>query len=95
MTNISTVVFEAMACGCATIEADVLPVRSMVEDNKNCLLVQPTSSAFLEALISLVDNYEFRYELAKNGYELVKKLSVENMCQQFENLLNKYSFRGD
>lgn len=95
MTNISTVVFEAMACGCATIEADVLAVRSMVEDNKNCLLVQPTSSAFLEALISLVDNYEFRYELAKNGYELVKKLSVENMCQQFENLLNKYSFRGD
>ncbi|MBE9215519.1 glycosyltransferase [Plectonema cf. radiosum LEGE 06105] len=95
MTNISTVVFEAMACGCATIEADVLPVRSMVDDQKNCLLVQPTSSAFLEALISLVDNYEFRYKLAKNGYELVEKLSLENMCQQFENLLNKYSFRGD
>lgn len=93
MTNISTVVFEAMACGCATIEADVPPVRSMVDDGKNCLLVQPELSPFLEALISLVDDSEFRHKLAVNGYDLVKNLTVENMCQQFEKILHQYSFR--
>ncbi|MDY6902146.1 MAG: glycosyltransferase [Cyanobacteriota bacterium] len=95
MTNISTVVFEAMACGCATIEADVPPVRSMVDDGKNCLLVEPELSPFLEALIRLVDDYEFRHKLAMNGYELVKNLTVENMCQQFEKILYQYTFRGN
>ncbi len=93
LTNISTVVFEAMACGCATVEADVPPVRGMVEDGKTCILAEPNSQAVSEALIKLVNKPELRRQIAIAGYESAKKLTVERMCSQFEQLLNQYSFR--
>jgi glycosyltransferase involved in cell wall biosynthesis len=93
LTNISTVVFEAMACGCATVEADVPPVRGMVEDGKTCLLAEPNSQVVSEALVKLVNNPELRREIAIAGYESAKTLTVARMCSKFEQLLNQYSFR--
>jgi glycosyltransferase involved in cell wall biosynthesis len=93
LTNISTVVFEAMACGCATVEADVPPVRGMVENGKNCLLAEPNAPSVFDTLMNLIKNPQLRREIAIAGYESAKKLSVERMCSQFEELLNQYSFR--
>ncbi|AFZ20917.1 rhamnosyltransferase WsaF family glycosyltransferase [Allocoleopsis franciscana] len=93
LTNISTVVFEAMACGCATVEADVPPVRGMVEDGKTCILAEPNSQAVSEALMELVNNPVLRREIASAGYESAKTLTVARMCSKFEQLLNQYTFR--
>lgn len=93
MTNISTVVFEAMACGCATVEVDVPPVRAMVEDGITCLLAEANAQAVFEALIKLANDVELRQKIATAGYESVKNLTVENMCSQFEELLQKFCFQ--
>lgn len=93
LTNISKVVFEAMACGCATVEVDVPPVRAMIEDGKTCLLAEPNDQAVFEALMRLVNKPVLRREIALTGYESAKELTVERMCSQFEQLLNQYSFR--
>jgi glycosyltransferase involved in cell wall biosynthesis len=92
MTNISTVVFEAMACGCVAVEADVPPVRAMVDDD-TCILCEPNVEAVFEALIKVVTNSSLRHKIATSGYHSVKHLTVENMCSQFENIIKKYSFR--
>jgi glycosyltransferase involved in cell wall biosynthesis/2-polyprenyl-3-methyl-5-hydroxy-6-metoxy-1,4-benzoquinol methylase len=93
MTNISTVIFEAMACGCATVEADVASVRSMVNSGETCLLTPPHPQAVAEALLKLVQQPVLRQQLAIAGYQSVKQLTVENMCAQFEQLLQQYCFR--
>ena len=92
MTNISTVVFEAMACGCATVEVDVPPVRAMVEE-ENCLLCEPNSEAVFRALVTLTNNDKMRQNMANSAYESVRHLTLHNMCLQFEKILMEYSFR--
>ncbi|MCC5617186.1 glycosyltransferase [Nostoc sp. CHAB 5836] len=92
MTNISTVVFEAMACGCATIEVDVPPVRAMVKEG-TCLLSEPNSEAVFNALMNLVNNAQMRQKVATAGYESVQHLKLQNMCLQFEEILMEYSFK--
>ncbi|MEP0883664.1 glycosyltransferase [Trichocoleus sp. ST-U3] len=91
MTNISTVVFEAMACGCATVEADVPPVRAMVDDEA-CILCEPNVGSVFQALTNLVDNSGLRHKIATAGYHSVKDLTVKNMCSQFEKIIREYSF---
>jgi glycosyltransferase involved in cell wall biosynthesis len=95
MSNISTVAFEAMGCGCATVEADVPPVRAMVEPGHNCVLAEPQPEAVAVALRTLVDDAALRHTVAAAGHESVKHLSVENMGAQFELLLLRSSFRLD
>jgi O-antigen biosynthesis protein len=94
MTNISTVVFEAMACGCATVEVDVASVRAMVEEG-NCLLCEPNSEAVFKALMTLTTNDEMRRNIANSGYESVRQLTLQNMCLQFEKILMEYSFSSE
>ncbi|NEU83752.1 glycosyltransferase [Nostoc sp. UIC 10630] len=92
MTNISTVVFEAMACGCATVEVDVPPVRAMIKEG-TCLLCEPNSQAVFNALMDLINNAGMRQNIATSGYESVKDLTLQNMCMKFEKILMEYSFR--
>jgi O-antigen biosynthesis protein len=92
MTNISTVIFEAMACGCATVEADVPSVRAMIVE-ESCLLVKPTAQDVCDGLMHLVTDVEKRQMIAKTGFNSVKSLTVENMCSQFESTLKQRCFR--
>ncbi|MHC5822966.1 MAG: glycosyltransferase, partial [Nostoc sp.] len=92
MTNISTVVFEAMACGCATVEVDVPPVRAMVKEG-TCLLCEPNSEAVFNALRNLTNNAGMRQKIATSGYESVQDLTLQNMCLQFEKIIMEYSFK--
>jgi glycosyltransferase involved in cell wall biosynthesis/2-polyprenyl-3-methyl-5-hydroxy-6-metoxy-1,4-benzoquinol methylase len=93
MTNITTVIFEAMACGCATVEVDVSPVRGMVQDGENCLLAKPNAQAVCDTLLKLVNDHELRKSIATSGFNSVKHLTIENMCSQFEIFLRQYSFQ--
>src|SRR5262249_54642540 len=64
LTNISWTPFEAMACGCAVVEAKVPSVEMWLEEgNDACLLVEPDANAVAEALIKLVRNRELRVRI--------------------------------
>jgi O-antigen biosynthesis protein len=92
MTNISTVIFEAMACGCATVEADVPPVRAMVT-SEICVLTKPMVQDVCNALLTLATDAEKRRSVATAGFNAVHHLTTERMCSQFEAILQTYSFR--
>jgi len=84
LTNISTVIYEAMACGCACVEADVEPVRVMVKDGQHCLLAEPTGLGTFRTLSSLIDSPKQRKKLSVNGRAFAKTLNEENMCKRFQ-----------
>jgi glycosyltransferase involved in cell wall biosynthesis len=83
LTNVSSVIYEAMACGCACVEADAPSVRGMVSDGENCLLAEPTASATFEALDGLIKDPAFRQRIARNGYYFASGLTEERMCEEF------------
>jgi len=91
LTNVSSVIYEAMACGCACIEVDVPSVCSMVRDGENCILVEPTASATLEALDKLIKDQRFRRQIARSGYQYAKALTEECMCEEFTRHVLEYA----
>ena len=84
MTNISTVIYEAMACGCACVEADVESVRPMVENGVNCVLGKPDAQGSFLALDRLVTDAALRGRIAGAGYVFAQEMTEEKMCQRFE-----------
>jgi glycosyltransferase involved in cell wall biosynthesis len=90
MSNISTVIYEAMACGCACVEADVPSVRAMVRHRTNCILAEPDGAGTFRALDELVTNAELRYELSCNAYESVSSMTSEQMANVFETRLQEF-----
>jgi len=91
LTNVSSVIYEAMACGCACIEARVPSVCSMVRDGENCILVEPTASATLEALDNLIKDQRFRRQIARGGYQYTRALTEECMCEEFTRHVLEYA----
>jgi glycosyltransferase involved in cell wall biosynthesis len=87
LTNISFVPFEAMACGCAVVEAKVPSVEAMVEDGKHCLLAEPQPDAVMAALRRLIQDGDLRSRIAKAGMEFVREKTWENSCKQFEGII--------
>jgi glycosyltransferase involved in cell wall biosynthesis/2-polyprenyl-3-methyl-5-hydroxy-6-metoxy-1,4-benzoquinol methylase len=90
LTNISWVPFEAMACGCAVVEARVPTVESWMEgEGTNSLLVDPEPRAVADALITLVRDAGLRKRIAANGEKHVARISSswEAACAQFESIL--------
>lgn len=87
LTNISTVIYEAMACGCACVEADVEPVQAMVKDGHHCLLAEPTGPGTFRVLSRLIDSPSLRRELSMNGQAFAKSLTEKNMCIHFQDFL--------
>ncbi|WP_157235536.1 glycosyltransferase [Methylosinus sp. LW4] len=94
LTNISTVIFEAMACGCACIEADVPSVRAMVLDGVNCLLGAPEDGAF-KALDALTKDADLRRRIADAGYAFAQQLTEKNMCESFERCIDDSILSAD
>lgn len=64
--------FEAMACGIPIIATKVGGIPHLVEDEKNCLLINPGSpSEICRAIEELVSNSELRDRLVKNALSMV------------------------
>jgi len=90
-TNASTVIFEAMACGAVAVELDVESVRSLIEDRDSCVLCEDSAEAVSRSLVELFDDPRRMARIARAGFESVSTFTVENMCEQFEAILSRYS----
>lgn len=66
LSNVSWVPFEAMACGCAVVEAAVPAVSGMLPADA-ALLVEPAAEPVAEALCRLAEDPALRARLAANG----------------------------
>lgn len=66
LSNISWVPFEAMACGCAVVEAAVPAVAGMLPADA-ALLVEPAAEPVAEALCRLAEDPGLRARLAAKG----------------------------
>ena len=86
-SNISQVPFQAMACGCAVVEAKVPSVEAMVENGKNCLLAEPAADSVAEAIIRLIRDAGLRRTITAAGLDFVREKTWENSCKQFESIL--------
>jgi glycosyltransferase involved in cell wall biosynthesis/2-polyprenyl-3-methyl-5-hydroxy-6-metoxy-1,4-benzoquinol methylase len=87
LTNISYVPFEAMACGCAVVEAKVPSVEAMVKDGDHCLLAEPEPDKVAQALLRLVKDKDLRERMVKAGLDVVRNKTWDNSCKQFEDIL--------
>jgi glycosyltransferase involved in cell wall biosynthesis len=87
LTNISNVPFEAMACGCAVVEADVPTTRAMVSPGENCLLAEPEPEALARTIGRLVEEPELRGRLATRAAHDLKGRTWEQTTRQFEQVL--------
>jgi glycosyltransferase involved in cell wall biosynthesis len=86
-SNISQVPFQAMACGCAVVEAKAPSVEAMVENGKNCLLAEPAADSVAEAIIRLIRDAGLRRTITAAGLDFVREKTWENSCKQFESIL--------
>jgi glycosyltransferase involved in cell wall biosynthesis len=96
LTNVSWVPLEAMACGCAVVEAKVPSVELWVgNDDQYCLLSEPEPEKVAAAVIGLVEDPELRSKLAANGEWFVSTISSswEDTCHEFESELYKSLFK--
>lgn len=89
--NVSWVPLQAMACGCAVVEADVPGVREMVRED-TCLLAEPTPSRVAEALLRLVDDETLRCAMADRASTALAERSWESSAHQFEEILQARCF---
>lgn len=89
--NVSWVPLQAMACGCAVVEADVPGVREMVEKD-TCLLAEPVPDHVTESLIRLIDDDGLRCHLAENAATALAERSWDSSARQFEQILQNRCF---
>jgi len=74
---------ESMAAGRAIIASDLKPMRELVTNGKEGLLVPPSDiNAWLKAVEKLSKHPEFALQLAKNAYEKAKKLDWKKRAQK-------------
>jgi glycosyltransferase involved in cell wall biosynthesis len=69
-------------------------IRDIIDDEQNGFIAQNDDlNALAEKICLLMDNAELRERMARNGMESVKKFSVENIVNKweelFKNLANK------
>jgi len=92
---------EAMACAVPVVTSRVGDVLDLVKHAYNGVLVPPRDvDSLILAIEELVENSDFRKNLAKNGYETIKKnYNIEKIAKQlrgiYENLLNKRETQAD
>ena len=92
LTNISNVPFEGMACGCAVVDLDLPNVSTMVEAGRNCLLAAPEPAALANAVVSLVEDREFRERLARVGAAEAVERTWTRTARMFEDSLIRTCF---
>ena len=80
------VLIEAMASGLPIVASNILAVRNVVENGKTGLLVKTTPEDFAKAIEKLLNNFQLREKLIKNGLEEVKKYSWNKIIEKFEDV---------
>lgn len=88
LTNISHAPFEAMASGCAVVEADLESVRGMLPRDA-CVFARPAPDAVAAAVRGLIDDNERRIALANRAAAAVSRLSWMRTADQLEAFLEE------
>jgi N-acetylgalactosamine-N,N'-diacetylbacillosaminyl-diphospho-undecaprenol 4-alpha-N-acetylgalactosaminyltransferase len=79
---------EAMALGKPVISIDVVP---FVKDNFNSLVFKPKDFTTLANHIDkLLSNEKLKEPLSKNAHETAKELSIDSMCKEYKNLIERF-----
>jgi N-acetylgalactosamine-N,N'-diacetylbacillosaminyl-diphospho-undecaprenol 4-alpha-N-acetylgalactosaminyltransferase len=79
---------EAMALGKPVVSTDVVP---FVKDNFNSLVFKPKDYITLANHIDkLLSNEKLKEFLSKNAYETAKELSIDSMCKEYKNLIERF-----
>lgn len=79
---------EAMLCGQAVACTDNYGFREMAKGGETALLSPVNDAETLAVnIISLIENDEKRCEIAQNGMEFIKHLSIDNSYQLFKQTL--------
>jgi len=83
---------EAMMCGTAVVATDIGGHREFLEHGHNGLFVPPADSSGLAAAVrTLIADQRLRSDLARAGYESIKKFTWRRACDSFELVLRKYT----
>lgn len=79
---------ESMFCGCALICTDIEGHQEYAFEGKTALLVNVKDSAQMaNKIVYLINNNEYRIQLAKNGHEYVQRFRWENAIKKMVNVI--------
>jgi glycosyltransferase involved in cell wall biosynthesis len=81
---------EALASGNAVIATNVGGLPDLILHGHNGLLIEPTSEALKEALVTLIENADLRHRLGRNGREVAEAFTIERWAEKWRSVLTKY-----
>lgn len=86
-----TVYLDSMACGCPIITTDIEGIKSIIQNNKNGIIVkQKNSEALSKAIISLLNDEKLRMAISKKALEDVrKKYSWDVVSKEYIKLISQ------
>ena len=80
-------IIEAQAIGRVVITSDMEPMKSVASNG--AILCNPFDiNSIRKAYLDVIQNSDLRYNIIKEGFENVKKYSVQTICKQYFNLYN-------
>ncbi len=93
-TTVPYKVFESLALKSPYITGNSLGIRELLEDRKNCLMINLADPKDLVKKIKeLRDNPKLRKKIAENGYKLYKeKLTPKALGKELLDIIKNYSF---
>ena len=81
--TVAKVVLEAMANGLPTVVSDYGAMPKELENNRNCLLVEPgNGQAIADAVEKIINNDELRQAMIKNNLRAVKDYTVDKILNE-------------
>lgn len=82
---------EAMSAGVPIIASNIRGVREYAVDGKNSILLKPNDiDGFANAIMTLINNSEYREFLGYNATEAVKPFDIHNSIKAMEEIYANY-----
>ena len=86
---------EYMASGCATVTNINESNLWLLKDKENSILTEPTVSLVATNIIKLLENYELRKKIIKNGLEIVSSTNWEDELDKLCNFIKNPKLDGN
>ncbi len=88
---LSTVVLEALSCGCPVITFNIGGMSEMIENDKNGILIEPFNfDNFLDRIVEILSNERLINDMRMNSIHIVDlKFNIKRQAKKLENIYNK------